>query len=443
MKYPTLFCVLLVLFVPSTVFGQNADSIFKLRIEGEFVGSNEAWFRLIDDNLKAEAGLFSPESMQNFNLVRQKVNALVLQFKLEELQGNHEAAARLEKQCNDLWDLHVPRMLDELGTQGQLHLVQTHNRNELKHFARLRQHSDDPTFLADLRLQKKLGVTEKQYRPIQKKLFNARREILEKHRKEFDDLRDEHLSRTVRVLSSRQKKHFERLIGKPLHWERLAIANESFAKSFVRLGKPIKYHRVLLPKNNSFDSKTLKKLKEPEDLKKKKIEVVSYFLFRILASNFFRGEMEVTNEQAQRLNQLLDKWRESAVISDKFRMHRMESLIKLQAKYSEKLTAIILPHQLKWLKTCELQLYAARFRFSFGLLHPAITKELEIEADQQRELKRLSNAYQQSLTKLTNRMGKKISQAMRVIYAGSFKILTEKQKKQYELITGISARSPN
>ena len=443
MKCPSIFCILTLLAIPSTIYGQDSDSIFKLRIEGDFVGSNEKWFYLIQNQIKVEAGLFSQESMWNFYSVSLKIDALMVESQVRKFQGNHEEAARLQKKYNKLLDLHVPLILEELGTQGQLHLVQAQNRDELKNFARFDRHLDDPTFLAVRRLRKKLGVTQKQYQPIQKKLFKTRREILEKSKKEFDTLRDEHLKRTIQVLNSRQKKLFKQLIGKPLRWERLAIANESFEHSIAVLGQPAKYHSVLLPKNKSVEWKMLKDLKEPKDFEKKKIELVSYLLFRILASNFFREEMEVTDEQARKFHQLINEWRESAVISGKFRKQRMESLIKREAKYPGKLKAIILSHQLKWLKTSELQLYTARFRFSFGLLHPAMVKELKLDVDQQEALKTLSTKYQQSLTKLTNRLNTKISQATRSIYAESFKILTEKQKKQYELITGIPARSPN
>ena len=442
MKVVTFGLVLVLLAV--SAFGQNADSVFELRIDGQFDASDETnlkWYGLIRRHLQNDPGLFhaNPANVVKWSEVESEHRTLeVLMVFAKSQEQDGLKAERYRARMDELLAEHVPPVLEQLGPEGRLILVQRNNLEKLKTSSQLRGFQDDPTFLADPRLRDKLGVTDAQYEPINQGLLEARKKVFEEYFAQFETTGEEHLERLLEVLTGRQRTRFKNLFGQPLEWERLTATNHLRDQTLADLlMKNAKNVGELCPRDGSVSQEMLATFESADQYEQEGIEVIDFFLFSFLRSPLCQREMELSGKQISQLRQLENDWRENALITARFRDERLIELLNGQATYPDAMKSILLTHQLSWLASIELQLYTSDYRSSFGLLHPAVVKEFGIGREQQRELQELAKRYQRAFQALSVGLNADLSQALRAIYGDSLEILTAAQKRRYGLITGV------
>jgi len=422
-------------FLCESCFAQSSR-VYELRLDKSKVETNAYWFYKIYYGKDVVPGFLSRSTVLELYGVYHSRLANDSRILFFQAEGKTEIVERMRANQEIKLANLVPKCLEELGPEGQLLIMQHSNRGQLKHYAKRKGLQLDSSFLSNPKLRSELGVTAERYRMVEDELNEVRTRIYGSFKAKLSELQQKNLKAVEEVLDASQRMRFKNRFGEPIQWLRQELGNESFKNLLGMLNNSESGPRIR-PRNQSVTREMRDNFESPDEFENENTPVVGYFLYSVLRSPFFHREMEFTQGQESQLSELLASWRESVFITMQFHKQRIQELLDGKAKYPDDLKEILLPHQLEWLPTCELQLYTAKHLFSFGLLAPTVIEAFELSPEQQKKLKTLANEYEKSYARLSGDLKKRLAIVLSGVFARSIKILDARQRERYKLLTGL------
>ena len=208
---------------------------------------------------------------------------------------------------------------------------------------------------------------------------------------DYDQLLSDHWEKLLSVLKSEQRSSAIRLIGSPVNWFR-AGKNESLRRrdfvakpgiaavtglERVEWGAGVKKPNVYQMSRNELDSVG--------------IRVIPSSSFEMFRSNFVWDELELTDDQREKMKQFNVS---PSVSLPRFQESRLSELLNGEANYPIELSDVLLGNQLELFQQVELQVLTGVYEGSVGLAHPQMLAKLQVSKTQQSEIDLLVKEFE-------------------------------------------------
>ena len=283
----------------------------------------------------------------------------------------------------------------------------------------------DSSFLSNPRLVDKLKLSKHQIKELKERhsqIMKVQNELWDQFGAAYDRIADSAMDDIRRVLDKEQLDQFDDLVGTPINWSRMICeTNSTFDFSF-------KVHEKT-------DEVFYLNAGEPTD----DMQAIDYHLFVLLQQNFILEELELTPVQKEKLGAAVNDFKKNWIRTNEGSEKRFDDLLDGKSSYPDDVANLLIRHQEETLRQLELQFRTGGFRFSFGLLHPAMIDKLNLSSGQQTELRKVAKRFKRDVYRFSNEARTQIGELLRNEYLETLTLLDRDQLARYSLLTGWDA----
>jgi hypothetical protein len=296
-----------------------------------------------------------------------------------------------------------------------------------------RQGIYDPSLLAAEAISQRLELTHKQNAEIKelRDEFNKKyKAIIDEAKKRQAVTQDEKWRKIMAELDARQRGQVKELIGKPIQWK----WNETIPDFFVWTQQGRSAFGEEVPEMTQGKDIHLMNQSELEDCG---VIVIDSFLYLALVNENIQRELELTDQQKQRLRQEgINQLGEKSFVTTQYDEQRIAAMLQGEYPLPDKVKDVLLKHQVEWLRHAELQIRLSSHQASFGITHTEMVRTLKLSDNQVSTIDKIATEFDRSFQENAQALKQKLEDLDDSFKRTIYEKLSAQQQAQYTRLTG-------
>ena len=267
----------------------------------------------------------------------------------------------------------------------------------------------------------RLNLTSEQRADIQTELEKASEEFKQVLGKLLDDISMESKSRwkrLLRVLDAEDRQFTESRIGKPVEWHRSLRKQQIRMFLYDQYAKPVDAYPGMLDESAAVE-RMLEINPPPKDA-----VLIDQLILGLIGEDIIWDELELIDTQRETMSPIGQGEFDKPVYILTTPRKRFDELVNGTSEMPRVVEKILLPDQLEWFRQIEFQIRTEpKYDSTVGLLDPRVVKHLQLNDDQQKEMKGIGDEFAETLRTSTEK-----------IYAEKKRIEEDLESKLAELL---------
>ena len=376
------------------------------------------------------------DSMQRLQLLESALSPIEEAFNgLRTTKDRVGAKKRLDDLSHDIDQVDKvflilgPARAMELATGRAIRAV----RNRSK--ATARTAFSPTTFVTSKKVSEYLALTEEQRKNLNRLVTHATAKMRygsDGHLDKIRALLEQHWKSLLEELDDNQQSAVKKLIGEPIQWFRSTEKQALRARDFSARGGPmVNTGRLVVA------GRTLGEIQV--EVEKLELEFMHSHVFEMITSPFIWDELDLAAEQRTQMGSKATF--KNVVALPSFSEDRISKLLeKGEIRYPRAISDILTKHHSELLRMMELQILTGKYESSVGLLHPSVSKHLDLSLNQANKIRVLSIKFEKDSMLLSKELGDDRKLTQDEFDKSVSSILTEEQKQLLSRLTGKNSR---
>ncbi|MEZ6094320.1 MAG: hypothetical protein R3C03_08765 [Pirellulaceae bacterium] len=182
----------------------------------------------------------------------------------------------------------------------------------------------------------------------------------------------------------------------------------------------------------------------PDEAISREIVYLSWVSYEIFDRLDYYQMIEVEDATLEKIRKIAkEKIKPHRWVTNRFLVDRMKKRFKgetgFPGEFPEDVVPLLSSEQWQRTRELEVQVYTrSKHRETMGLLHPDVVEFFEITPDQVTQLIRIGREFDERAKSIYRKMDEESAVASQLLYRAAGEILTNEQKAQYTLMTGLA-----